>query len=81
MSIFVFSIKKTNMAFQEKSSLFAWKRFKLSIIKAVDKEDPKPLWVTAWGGPNVLAQALWKIKRTRSKEEVQNKQKIWHYKK
>ena len=41
------------------------------LIKAVDKEDPRPLWVTAWGGANVLAQALWKVRQTRSKEAVQ----------
>ena len=41
-----------------------------SLIQAVDKQDPRPLWVSVWGGPNVLAQALWKIKATRSKAEV-----------
>lgn len=40
------------------------------LIEAVDKDDSRPLWVTAWGGPNVLAQALWKVKETRSAEEV-----------
>lgn len=40
------------------------------LIKAVDKKDSRPLWVTAWGGPNVLAQALWKVKETRSKAEL-----------
>jgi hypothetical protein len=28
------------------------------LIRAVDRDDPRPLWVTVWGGPNVLAQAL-----------------------
>jgi hypothetical protein len=36
------------------------------IIKAVDRDDPRPVWVPVWGGPNVLAQALWKVKATRS---------------
>ena len=40
------------------------------LIKAVDKKDPRPLWVTVWGGPNVLAQALWKVRETRSEKEV-----------
>lgn len=40
------------------------------LIKSVDKNDPRPLWVTVWGGPNVLAQALWKVKKTRSKDEL-----------
>jgi len=40
------------------------------LIRSVDRNDPRPLWVTVWGGPNVLAQALWKVKKTRSKEEL-----------
>jgi len=42
-----------------------------SLIHAVDMDDPRPLWVTVWGGPNVLAQALWKVRETRSDAEVQ----------
>lgn len=41
------------------------------LFKAVDKEDSRPLWVTVWGGPNVLAQALWKVRRTRSEKELE----------
>lgn len=41
-----------------------------SLIKAVDRDDPRPLWVTVWGGPNVLAQALWKVRATRSVSEL-----------
>ena len=41
-----------------------------ALIKAVDKSDSRPLWVTVWGGPNVLAQALWKVRQTRSADEV-----------
>jgi hypothetical protein len=40
------------------------------IIAAVDKPDPRPLWITIWGGPNTLAQALWKVKDTRSQAQV-----------
>lgn len=40
-----------------------------ALIKAVDA-DSRPLWVTAWGGTNVLAQALWKVQQTRSSEEL-----------
>lgn len=40
------------------------------LIRAVDKEDQRPLWVTVWGGPNVLAQALWKVRETRSKKDL-----------
>ena len=35
------------------------------LIRAVDREDPRPLWVTVWGGPSVLAQALSKVRTTR----------------
>ncbi len=41
-----------------------------TLIQAADKNDPRPLWVTAWGGPNVLAQALWKVRETRSAEDL-----------
>jgi hypothetical protein len=41
------------------------------LIQAVDREDPRPLWVLVWGGPNVLAQALWKVKATRSASELE----------
>jgi hypothetical protein len=40
------------------------------LIEAVDRDDPRPLWVLVWGGPNVLAQALWKVQATRSAEEL-----------
>ena len=40
------------------------------IIEAVDKDDPRPVWVTGWGGVNTIAQALWKVRETRSKEEL-----------
>ncbi|WP_423126871.1 pectate lyase [Gaoshiqia sp. Z1-71] len=41
-----------------------------ALIASVDHDDQRPVWVTVWGGPNVLAQALWKIRETRSKEEL-----------
>lgn len=40
------------------------------IIRKVDEEDERPVWVLVWGGPNCLAQALWKVKHTRSTEDV-----------
>ena len=42
------------------------------IIEVVDKPDPRPVWIPIWGGANCLAQALWKVKNTRSAEEVKN---------
>ncbi len=41
-----------------------------ALIEAADKDDSRPLWVTAWGGPNVLAQALYRVREMRSAEEV-----------
>jgi hypothetical protein len=40
------------------------------LIRAIDRADPRPLWVSVWGGPNVLAQALFKIRATRSAEAL-----------
>ena len=40
------------------------------IIQALEKKDERPLWISVWGGPNTLAQALWKIRDTRSKKET-----------
>ena len=41
------------------------------LIAAADRKDPRPLWVPVWGGPNVLAQALWKVRATRSSRQLQ----------
>ena len=40
------------------------------IIAAVDKDDLRPVWVGCWGGANTLAQAIWKVRETRSKAEL-----------
>ena len=40
------------------------------IIASVDKDDPRPVWVGGWGGTNNVAQAIWKVRATRSKEEL-----------
>jgi hypothetical protein len=40
------------------------------IVKALDSRDPRPLWVTAWGGPNTLAQALFTLRETRGADAV-----------
>ena len=34
------------------------------LVRALDRDDPRPLWVTVWGGPSVLAQAHLKIRAT-----------------
>jgi hypothetical protein len=40
------------------------------LITCLRKNDPRPLYVQAWGGTNVLAQALWKMKQTLSTAEL-----------
>lgn len=40
------------------------------LIAAVDRDDPRPLWVPVWGGPNVLAQALFHVRATRSPKDL-----------
>ncbi|MFW6277534.1 MAG: DUF1593 domain-containing protein [Prolixibacteraceae bacterium] len=40
------------------------------IIEVVDRENPEPVCITVWGGAADLAQALWKVKNTRSKAEI-----------
>lgn len=40
------------------------------LIQTVDRDDPRPVWVLVWGGPNCLAQALWRVKATRTEEQL-----------
>jgi hypothetical protein len=42
------------------------------IIKTLEKADNRPLWICAWGGTNCLAQALWKIKETKTSVQAQS---------
>ncbi len=37
-----------------------------AIIRAVDRDDPRPVWICVWGGANTLAQALLHVRATRS---------------
>jgi hypothetical protein len=41
-----------------------------SIIRAADRTDARPLWLTAWGGTNTLAQALFQVRATRTTAQV-----------
>ncbi len=38
------------------------------IVEALERSDPRPLWISVWGGVNTLAQALHTIRETRSPE-------------
>lgn len=39
------------------------------IIRLLQEEDDRPLWVLAWGGANTLAQAIWKMKQQYNDDE------------
>ena len=40
------------------------------LIRLADEDDPRPIYVAAWGGANTLAQAIWHVKQARSAEEL-----------
>lgn len=41
-----------------------------AILVAADRNDPRPLWITVWGGANTLAQALLTARATRTPQEL-----------
>jgi len=43
------------------------------IVSALEKDDNRPLWISVWGGPNTLAQALWRIKKTKKAAEAERR--------
>ncbi|GAA4777015.1 DUF1593 domain-containing protein [Stakelama sediminis] len=40
------------------------------IIRELKKDDARPLWVTAWGGVNTLAQALYELRKTETPSDL-----------
>ncbi len=40
------------------------------IIQALERMDDRPLWISVWGGVNTLAQALYKIEKTKPEAEM-----------
>lgn len=40
------------------------------IIRTLERNDDRPLWISVWGGPNTLAQALYKLRATKSTAEL-----------
>jgi hypothetical protein len=40
------------------------------IIQTLEKNDDRPLWIAIWGGPNTLAQALYKLQASKTPAEV-----------
>jgi Protein of unknown function (DUF1593) len=41
-----------------------------ALIRIVDRPDPRPVWVLGWGGSREVAQALWRVRQTRSAEDL-----------
>nr|MBA3686201.1 DUF1593 domain-containing protein [Planctomycetota bacterium] len=41
-----------------------------ALITAADRADGRPLNISVWGGANCLAQALWKVRATRSSAQL-----------
>jgi Protein of unknown function (DUF1593) len=41
-----------------------------AILRVVDRDDPRPVWVSVWGGVNTLAEALQEVKATRTPEQL-----------
>lgn len=41
------------------------------IVQVLSKPDDRPVWFCVWGGPNTLAQALFKIRATKSAAEAE----------
>lgn len=40
------------------------------IVEALRRPDPRPLWITVWGGANTLAQALYRIRQDEQPSEM-----------
>ena len=40
------------------------------IIRLADEDDPRPIYVAAWGGANTLAQAIWQVQQERTPDEL-----------
>jgi hypothetical protein len=41
------------------------------VVQTFKKQDNRPIWICVWGGTNVLAQALWKIRHTLNEGDAQ----------
>jgi hypothetical protein len=42
-----------------------------AIVRALDVTDPRPLWISVWGGANTLAQALWHLRAARPAADLE----------
>ena len=42
-----------------------------AIERAVERDDPRPLWITIWGGANTLAQALQDLRASKTPSQLE----------
>jgi hypothetical protein len=40
------------------------------IIKLADEDDPRPIHVSVWGGANTFAQAIWRVQKERTADQL-----------
>lgn len=40
------------------------------IIKMADEKDDRPIWIGIWGGGNTFAQAIWRVQKERTPEQL-----------
>ncbi len=40
------------------------------LVSIIEKNDTRPIWISVWGGANVLAQALWTLEKTKTPKEL-----------
>jgi hypothetical protein len=40
------------------------------IIKLADENDDRPVWISVWGGGNTVAQAIWRVQKERTPEQL-----------
>lgn len=40
------------------------------IIRLADENDDRPIWISVWGGGNTFAQAVWRVQKERSPEQL-----------
>jgi hypothetical protein len=41
-----------------------------AIIKMADENDERPIWISVWGGGNTFAQAIWRVQKERTPEQL-----------
>lgn len=43
-----------------------------ALVQAIERDDPRPLWICLWGGGNTLAQALIDLRSSNQPERIRN---------